>query len=83
MSAADLRRLERSGDVLQLPRMMAALGLDPKAVSRAEPALFRDMQRVCTMCDSKKRCGRDLDRGTAAANYQAYCANTASLDALA
>jgi hypothetical protein len=83
VSTADLRRLNRSGSELLLPRMMAALHLDPAQVKATDLALFRDLQRVCTLCNCKKRCARTLADGDAAATYEAYCPNALSLKALA
>ena len=76
LSSADLRALDRLADQpLLLPQMLSALHIDPDALSRKEPLMFRDLQRVCAMCDSKKRCGE----GTAAANFDDYCPNSLTL----
>ena len=83
LSVGDLRQLDQSASDLPLPRMMTALHLDPKTVANSEPALFRDLQRVCALCDEKERCGCALDRGDAASTYPAFCANAYSLKALA
>src|SRR5262249_55598505 len=53
MSVPDLRKLDRGCAVLLLPKMMQALNLDPAAVARSEPAVYRDLQRVCAMCDER------------------------------
>jgi hypothetical protein len=83
LSAGDLRALDRRGDrELALPRMMAALQLDPMAVARSDPETFRDMQRVCAMCDCTRRCERDLVDGDAAINFEDYCPNAATLRSL-
>jgi len=83
VSAADLRTLDQSGDrPLALPRMMAALMLDPAAVARRDPETFRDLQRVCALCRSKKRCERDLADGDAAIHFEDYCPNAGTLRAL-
>jgi hypothetical protein len=80
VSTADLRALDRAADKpLGLPRMMAALQLDPATVARREPETFRDMQRVCAFCESKKRCERDLADGDAAIHLDAYCPNAQTL----
>ena len=83
VSAADLRKLDRRGSDLLLPRMMAALHLDPTTLKQTDPALFRDLQRVCALCDCQNRCARTLAEGDAAATYEAYCPNALSLKALA
>jgi hypothetical protein len=56
MSASEFRaaasRGPKSADLLM--RRMAALDLDPNEVGRIEPAAFRDLQRVCTLCNSRR-----------------------------
>jgi uncharacterized protein DUF6455 len=66
----------------ELPKMMAALNLDLAAVKRAEPLVLRDMERVCSQCDHKRRCDHDLANGTAAQNHAEYCGNAPTLAAL-
>ena len=73
----------KSADLL-LERM-TALDLDPKEVVQVEPQVFRDMQRVCTMCKNHKRCIVDLDRDAQNPTWKGYCPNVQtllSLDAL-
>jgi hypothetical protein len=72
----------RGEEPLLVPRMLEALRIDPKAVARRDPATSRDIQRVCAFCDSKKRCGRELDAGTAAVTFETYCPNALTLKAL-
>src|SRR5881394_3523196 len=36
-----------------LSQRLAALELDERTVARTEPAVLRDMQRVCSMCSEK------------------------------
>jgi hypothetical protein len=64
-----------------LKRMLNALGLDPELTS-VDPALSRDMQSVCSICTSKRRCHRELGRGTAARNFETFCANATNLKEL-
>lgn len=84
MSASELRAVAMKGpkaaDLLQ--RRMADLDLDPKEVARLEPAAFRDLQRVCTMCKSHRRCAWDFVRGAAPPTWDRYCGNTGTLAAL-
>jgi len=84
VSASQLRALASLGPEaadLLLSRM-AALDLDPKEVSRTEPRSFQDLQRVCSMCESKRRCARDLARDSATPAWKDYCPNAATLMAL-
>ena len=62
VSAAEFRKLSRLGpegaDLLL--RRMEALDLDAKEVSQTERRTLQDLQRVCAMCESHRRCARDL-----------------------
>ena len=40
---------------------------------------FQDLQRVCAMCESHRRCARDLARDSAIPAWKDYCPNAATL----
>jgi len=84
MSASELRALARKGpkaaDLLQC--RMAALDLDPKEVAWLEPAVSRDLQRVCSMCKSHRQCAWDFARRAPLSTWKSYCPNTGTLEAL-
>jgi len=84
VTSRDLGTLVRKGPHAadELPRMLAALGIDAEKISRAQPMVYHDMERVCARCVSKGRCDRDLDADTAALHYEEYCANAPTIDAL-
>lgn len=84
MSSADLEALVRQGPHAadELPKMLTALGIDQDDLKRTEPLVLRDMERVCALCNQKRRCDRDLAAGTAAEHYQEYCANAPTIDGL-
>ena len=84
VSAAELRRLASRGPgaAQLLLRRMAALDLDRDEVARVEPRTFQDLQRACTLCESRRRCRRDLARDSADPVWQDYCPNAATLIAL-
>jgi uncharacterized protein YjiS (DUF1127 family) len=84
VSPSDLDELVRHGPHAadELPRMLKALGIDEQTLARTQPMVLRDMERVCALCDSKSRCDRDLDAGTAAGHYEEYCLNAPTLDDL-
>ena len=63
-----------------IDQLLAALGVDRLRRPFSEPALVRDLQRLCSVCDFKRQCGRELAAGTAAALYRAYCPNAYTLD---
>src|SRR6516165_7066090 len=84
LSASELRSVAKLGPASAdlLLRRMAALDLDRKEVSRTEPRTFQDLQRVCSMCRSHRRCKRDLAHDAADPAWQDYCPNAATLMAL-
>ena len=84
MSASELRALAGKGPKAAdlLLRRMAALDLDPKEVAWLEPAVSRDLQRVCSMCKSRRQCAWDFARRAPAAAWKSYCPNTGTLEAL-
>ena len=84
VSPGELDQLIRRGPHAadELPKMMAAIGLDAKAIARAQPLVIRDLQRACALCDQKKQCNRHLAAGTAAQHYREYCPNTTTLASL-
>ena len=84
VSASELRTLARFGPEAAdlLLRRMAALDLDRNEVARTEPGTFQDLQRVCTMCESHRRCARDFARDSANPEWKDYCPNAATLIAL-
>ena len=84
MSSADLEALVRQGPHAadELPKMLAALGIDQDNLARTEPFVLRDMERVCALCSHKRQCDRDLAAGTAAAHYEEFCANAPTIDGL-
>ena len=84
MSVSELRALARKGpkaaDLLQ--RRMAALDLDPKEVAWLEPAVSRDLQRVCSLCKSHRQCAWDFARRAPPSTWKSYCPNAGTLEAL-
>ena len=63
-------------------RLLKALGIDEADLSRTEPLVLRDMERVCAMCAHKRQCDRDLAAGTSAEHYEGYCLNASTIDSL-
>lgn len=84
MSSADLEALVRQGPHAadELPKMLKALGIDQEALSRTEPLVLRDMERVCALCNHKHQCDRELAAGTAPAHYEEFCNNAPTIDGL-
>jgi hypothetical protein len=70
------------GPPVLLNRRLRLLGIDPEQLSRSEPAVARDLARCCTLCGSKARCAHDLAHRPASTDWQKYCPNEPTLDAL-
>jgi len=84
VSPGELVRLASAGPHAadQLPQLLMALGVDPKKLASDEPALTRDLRRICITCGHKGRCEHELAAGTAVHSYRSFCPNAISLDAL-
>jgi uncharacterized protein YjiS (DUF1127 family) len=52
-------------------------------ITQAEPEVMRDLQRVCTVCGSKRRCEHELAKNPSDPAWQKYCPNATTLSALA
>ena len=62
---------------------MNEIKLDRKEVTEIEPQVMRDLQRVCSVCGSKRRCAHDLASKPSDSAWQKYCPNATTLSALA
>jgi hypothetical protein len=85
VSGADLAILAGkwpdAGDLLYW--RMNEIKFDPKEVTQVYPQVMRDLQRVCTVCGSKRRCAHDLANNPSDPAWQKYCPNVTTLSALA
>jgi hypothetical protein len=84
MTSADLDAFVRQGPHAadELPRLLEVLGIDEAALVRTEPAVLRDMKRVCVSCERKVQCRNDLEIGVSARDYEDYCLNAPTMNAL-
>jgi len=84
VSPDDLEQLVRNGPHAadELPRLLDALGIEEATLANTQPFLLRDMERVCAMCEHKRRCDRDLAEGSSAEHYKDYCANAPTIERL-
>jgi hypothetical protein len=84
MSASELRKVARRGPAAAdlLLRRMTVLELDHHSVSRKERRTFQDLQRLCTLCASHRRCARDIASDPADPKWEEYCPNAGTLTAL-
>jgi len=62
---------------------MSEIKLDQMEVTHADPQVMRDLQRVCTVCGSKRRCEHELAKNPSDQTWQKYCPNATTLSALA
>jgi hypothetical protein len=69
-----------AADLLQ--KLLVALHVDPETTTLKDPAVMHDLQRLCITCSHKKQCQHDLAAGTAAQEYQKYCPNAFTLEAI-
>jgi hypothetical protein len=84
IASDDLVALAKKGpgaaDLLQ--KLLVALGVDPKGLAHTDPAVMRDLQRLCVTCGHKQQCTHDLDIGVMNENFRDYCPNAYTLTAL-
>ena len=67
----------------QLEQLMCVLALDAETTEIENPgAVTRDMSLVCSGCLMINRCRRELEAGSAKQNYNEYCPNALTLNAL-
>jgi uncharacterized protein YjiS (DUF1127 family) len=66
----------------ELGKLLQALGVDEARLSRTQPLVLRDMERVCAMCGHKRECDHDIDAGTSAERYEGYCPNASTIASL-
>ena len=80
----DLDTLVRRGPhaIKELPKLLAALGIDEKSIARTLPLALRDMERVCASCQQKRKCNHDIAAGTSGQHYEEYCGNAATINSL-
>ena len=81
LSAHELRCIAQlSPDAAQLlSRRMGVLNLDVDSVLETDMNLMRDMQRLCSTCDVKRQCERDLIIRPDNPVWQQYCPNECTL----
>jgi hypothetical protein len=70
------------GAANSLPKMLSALSVDAQALTESDPAVMRDLQRTCILCDHKSRCRRELAEGSAVQHFRKFCPNAFTFDAL-
>ena len=84
LSPADLRGMVRRGpDAAKLLyERMSVLHLDADRLESKDPAVMRDLQRLCSTCTTKKRCLKELAQDPGSAAWREHCPNENTLVAL-
>lgn len=84
VSTDDLVTMAEAGDKASelMPARLRALGLDPDKLHDEETATYRDLERVCSRCQSIKRCTRDMAHGDIESGMREYCPNAPTMEAL-
>jgi hypothetical protein len=83
VSSGELKEIDRHGDDAALmPRRLAEEGVNTAVVQAEWPSVWRDLQRVCSVCDSKDVCQAELDLAPEAPDWQRYCPNVGTITAL-
>ena len=65
-----------------LHRLLDILHLDHDRIAKQEPAVYRDLVRLCMQCAHKKQCRRGFERPTPPQTWPDYCPNAMTLKAL-
>jgi len=77
IGSSDLRALAQhcsdAADLLEF--RLASLDLDRDDLARNAPTQLRDMERLCTMCNHKGHCARDLAADPSDPIWRRYCPN--------
>ncbi|MBX3513895.1 MAG: hypothetical protein KIT15_08275 [Xanthobacteraceae bacterium] len=82
VTAGDLYRLEQAGsEPVAMPRRLALEGVNPAVVEAKWPSVWKDMQRVCSLCDNREICRDNLASARGACDLPRYCPNTGSIEA--
>ena len=81
---SQLRELDSKepGKAKLLKAMLTALRVDPKVLADLDPLIMRELKWLCITCGARKRCARELAKGTATEHFREYCPNAVSLDEL-
>jgi hypothetical protein len=56
--------------------------LEQVNLTRVEPQVLRDLERVCTLCGNKRKCEYDLTISPAKPAWTEYCPNAPTIGAL-
>jgi len=66
----------------ELLHLLTLLGVDKEVLAKTQPLVLRDLTRVCTSCQQKRKCDRDLSTGASEQHYTEYCLNAPAIEEL-
>jgi len=83
VTASDLYRLDQSGtEPVLMPQRLSQEGVDPAVIQAEWPSVWKDLQRVCALCNSRKLCQEELDDMPQSQHWRGYCSNENTIHAL-
>lgn len=84
VTAADLYRLDQAGSPpVAMPRRLALEGISPAVVEAKWPSVWKDLQRICSVCQARDVCEVELELAPDARDWRRYCPNEGTIRALA
>jgi hypothetical protein len=83
VTADDLYLLDRSGsEPALMPQRLSQEGVDPAVIQAEWPSVWKDLQRVCSLCGSKDVCRNELELAPEANDWRHYCPNEGTIRSL-
>lgn len=83
MTRDELYALERAGSQPALmPDRLAHEGVSPVVVQAEWPSVWKDLQRVCSLCSSKDVCKHEFELAPDAPDWHRYCGNEGTIRSL-
>jgi hypothetical protein len=73
---------KRADSAALLSQRLDQLELNPADIRNTQPLVLRDLQRVCSLCASKRKCRHDFAARPWSRAWRRYCPNALTLDAL-
>lgn len=80
----DLYTLDRIGaeEPVLMPQRLSLEGVSPAVVQAEWPSVWKDLQRVCSLCESKDVCKNEFELAPDANDWRRYCANEGTIKSL-
>lgn len=84
LNSGELIRLvtDKTKPTTALDELLANIGIKTENLALEEPAIIRELQRICLTCGRKQECKYHLTHGTLTKCYRDFCPNTYTLDDL-